>query len=357
MSEPTGDQPRISLYDHAVRLHTRHPDGPLPGEGKPYPDEARYKARPRRSDNRDRRRDGADVAEALDRHFAAPDADPAALAVVLDGFDAPIHLNDHITAAALRADHDRVQATGRWLVRYGTGRDAVVVGLALLAADWDPDDIPLIRTIGLLSNTFGSLAADALKRRRGGSEALVWLGDRVAGWGRVYVVEALCAWGSGSARDWLLRKACDGDPLNGYFAGEVATAAHLHEAITAPEADDELVDHTGRLLRIMAASRGMGLTLADYPPARLVLEAHARHLSNQEPAVRRYQYAAEVANAVFEDGAGLAEADRDRIVAGYLSTLDRDEWCAVAQADASEDDPDWWGWFLDFKTVPLRAFP
>ncbi|NUT91705.1 MAG: hypothetical protein HOY78_06700, partial [Saccharothrix sp.] len=85
MSEPTGDQPRISLHDHAVRLHARHPDGPLPGEGKPYPDEAR----PRRPDDRDRRRDGADVAEALDRHFADPDADPAALSAVLDGLDAP----------------------------------------------------------------------------------------------------------------------------------------------------------------------------------------------------------------------------------------------------------------------------
>jgi hypothetical protein len=49
-----------------------------------------------------------------------------------------------------------------------------VIGLALLAADWDVSDIDLIRHIGLLSEKFGPLAARALKRRSGGSEALLW---------------------------------------------------------------------------------------------------------------------------------------------------------------------------------------
>ena len=62
--------------------------------------------------------------------------------------------------------------------------------------------------------------------------ALLWLAERVGGWGRVYVVEALCRRAGAEVRSWLLRRACDGDFLNGYFAGRVATAAHLHEAIT-----------------------------------------------------------------------------------------------------------------------------
>jgi hypothetical protein len=40
-----------------------------------------------------------------------------------------------------------------------------------------------------------------------------------------------------------LRKACCGDYLDGCFAGKVATAAHLHEAITAADPDDKLIDH------------------------------------------------------------------------------------------------------------------
>jgi hypothetical protein len=34
--------------------------------------------------------------------------------------------------------------------------------------------------------------------------------------------------------------------LNGYFAGKVATAAHLHEAITSDDADDDLPGTTSR---------------------------------------------------------------------------------------------------------------
>ena len=39
-----------------------------------------------------------------------------------------------------------------------------------------------------------------------------------------------------------------GDLMNGYFAGQVATAAHLHEAITSDDADDDLIDHADRVL-------------------------------------------------------------------------------------------------------------
>jgi hypothetical protein len=68
-------------------------------------------------------------------------------------------------------------------------------------------------------------------------------------------------------------------PLNGYFAGEVATSAHLHAAITSDDADEELVDHTGRLLHVMTWARGMGMGLRDYPAAAPVVEAYARHVS------------------------------------------------------------------------------
>jgi hypothetical protein len=56
-------------------------------------------------------------------------------------------------------------------VRHSIDRNAATVGLALLAADWAAEDIPLIQSIGLLSDHFGPLAAEALQRRRGGAEA------------------------------------------------------------------------------------------------------------------------------------------------------------------------------------------
>ena len=272
----------------------------------------------------------------------------------------PIHRNEHITAAALRANRRRVQQTGRWLVRHSADRCSAAVGLALLAADWAEQDIPLIQTIGLLSNEFGPLAAEALQRRRGGDEALRWLAERVTGWGRVYVVEALCRVGGAGSRSWLLRHACDGDFLNGYFAGKVATAAHLHEAITRPDADDDLVDHTGRLLRIMAGCGGMGMTLEHYPPARIVLDAHVAHLGRQTPTVNRYVDAAVIAGQLAQqppERLGCTEDDRDRLLQRYLAVLDRDDWCANARAGLDPDSA-LFAWLANdlAARLHLRAF-
>jgi len=350
--------PQITLFDHALRLHRQDPDGVLPRDGEPYPDDERYRARTR--PERDRRLDGADVAAILDRHFSRPDAPESDLGDAFRDVYVPIHRNEHIAAAALRADRQRVRQTGRWLVRHSTDRCAAAVGLALLATDWAEDDIPLIQTIGLLSNSFAALATEALKRRRGG-EALLWLAERVAGWGRVYVVEALCRHGvSASSRAWLLRHACDGDFLNGYFAGKIASAAHLHEAITSTDVDDELIDHTGRLLKIMADCGGMGMTLEHYPPAPVVLAAHAAHLARQTPTAQRYVDAAVIADhlaAKPPSRGGCTAEQRDRIVRQYLAVLEQPDWCDAARAGL-DPTSDFVAWFAGnvAARLHLRVF-
>lgn len=349
---PLAHQP--SLYDHALRLHHLDPDVALARDGEPFPDEESHRRRTRPPG--DPRRRGADAATILDAYFARADADPSELAWAFHDVDVPIHRNEHIAAAALRADRRQVQQTGRWLVRHSPDRCSVLVGLGLLATDRAEEDIELIQTIGLLSNTFGPLAADALKRRRGGADALLWLAERVARWGRVYVVEALCLAGGSQARSWLLRRACDGDVLNGYFAGNVATAAHLHEAITAPDADAELIDHTGRLLKIMTASRGMGMTWKHYPPARLVLEAHAGHLARQAPTISRYIDAAVIADHLAQtspDHLGIAPDQRQRLLERYLAVLRRTDWTTMAQAQIDPDD-DYFVWFAETIAARLR---
>ncbi|MGI5243448.1 response regulator transcription factor [Dactylosporangium sp. CA-139066] len=269
----------VSLFEHALRVHRQDLDAPLPDHASHEP--GRFPVAP------DHRREGADVAAILDAYFARPDAEPSDLTDAFHDVYVPVHRNAHIDAAALRADRARVRDTGRWLVRRSADRCSVTVGLALLANDSDRSDIPLIQTIGLLAELFGPPAAEALSRRRTGNRALEWLAERTGGWGRVYYVEMLCRHYGMSSRDWLLRNACDGDHLNGYFAFDVATAAHLHAAILAPDPDDDLVDHAGRLLAVMTFCRGMGGTLEDYPPAPAVLAAHAAHLARQAPTARR----------------------------------------------------------------------
>lgn len=109
----------------------------------------------------------------LDAHFARPTGFPSELADAFHDVHIPIHPNEHIAAAAEGADKERVRETGRWLVRHAADRCSVTVGIALIAAVGAVDDIPLIQIIGLLSNRFGPLAAHALEKQPGGTEALL----------------------------------------------------------------------------------------------------------------------------------------------------------------------------------------
>jgi hypothetical protein len=213
----------------------------------------------------------------------------------------------------------------------------------LLAAGRDDDDIPLIQTIGLLSDEFAPLAAKALERRSGAAAALIWLADRVTGWSRVYVVEALCRRAfTTQARDWLLRRACDGDYLNGYYLIQVATAAHLQAAITASEVDDAVIDHTGLLLTTIMSSGGMSLTLDHYPPACIIFEAHAQHVGRQPPTVARLvttMWLIEHLAGPATDRLPWAAGQRQSILERYAAVRDRADWREVARrAEAADDE-------------------
>ncbi|RJQ78597.1 hypothetical protein D5S17_12325 [Pseudonocardiaceae bacterium YIM PH 21723] len=246
-------------------------------EGYPFPDEDTHRYIPRRKRRREPDSDGVQSARILAGYFARPDAVPDELADALHEVYPIFDHHDLIAGAIPAQDHERARRTGRWLVRTAMDRCAVRVGLALLGAVGEPEDIPVIQLIGLLSKVFGPLSAHAVERIATGPEALIWLAERVTGWGRVYVVETLCRLGDPGANRWLLRQAVDGDYLNRYFAGEVAMAAGLHEVLDEFEHDPELVEHTGRLLGVMAESECMGMTLEHYPHAAAVIEAHARH--------------------------------------------------------------------------------
>lgn len=346
---------RTPLFHHALRLHQQNPDSPLPHEGQPYPDDDLHLQRHQPQTQQDPRLRGIDAAAILDRHFGNPHAAASELTEAFHDVEVPTHPNEHITAAALRADRQRVQHTGRWLVRHSPDRCSAIVGLALLATDRAEEDIPLIQTIGLLSNTFGLLAATALERRHGREQALLWLAQRVTGSGRIPVIESLCRH-QPAARRWLLRHACDGDIFDGYYAGQVATSCHLHQAITSTETDDDLIDHTGRLLGAMADSFGMGMTLEHYPPAPIVLSAHATHLGQQAPTVSRYLDAGVIAFHLTNKTAehcGCTAEQRDHIVQQYLTVLNRQQWYDAVRENLDQDNRHS-TWFLTHVATRLR---
>jgi hypothetical protein len=129
----------------------------------------------------------------------------------------------------------------------------------------------------------------------------------------LYVVEALCDSDPFRSRSWLLRRACDSNLLNGYFAGKVA---------------------------------------------------HGRHLARQEPTFSRWAAAALLAGhltgAADEDhivrNIGFPAAERQHMVDQYVSLLNRADWTAIAEAHLQEGDEysEWIAYAT--RRVPLNAF-
>jgi len=163
----------------------------------------------------------------------------------------------------------------------------------------------------------------------GSSATLLTATPRCWGWRCWKPTGRLCEIGDATARHWLLRNACEGTYLDGYYAGKFATATHLHEAITGSDCDD-LVDHTSHVLKAMTDCDGMGMTLADYPPALMVLAAHVDHLSRQEPTAHRYLAAALVAY-------NLLEGNQDHWVSRYRAVLSGQDWGAAVSSRLTTD--------------------
>ncbi|MFJ2835924.1 hypothetical protein ACIO52_11250 [Nocardia sp. NPDC087230] len=97
-----------------------------------------------------------------------PGRAPAELADACHQVFVPLFRNEHVVAAGQRVDAERARATGRWLIRRGTDRCAVTTGLALLETAPEAGDIPMLQTIGLLSESFAPLVVDAMARCRCG---------------------------------------------------------------------------------------------------------------------------------------------------------------------------------------------
>ncbi|MFG3042045.1 hypothetical protein ACGFYZ_34625 [Streptomyces sp. NPDC048330] len=286
-----------------------------------------------------------DVAGLLDRHFRDPDAPPHALAAALSALPPATRPDERIAEVARGAPPERARSTGRWLVRHGTDIGSVAVGLALLAEAGTADDIPRIQTVGLLSTWFAPLAAQVLERLPGGAEALIWLGERVTGWGRVHVVETLCRLVDShpAVRPWLLRRSLDGDFLNSYFADRVAEVTRLHEILARSGDDAAVVDQAGRILDVMTYCEGMGTSLRHYRHALPVLAAHARHVGELGPSVSRYFVAATVAaylakeTPAWSDDAAL-RSRWDAAGRSYRALVDRTDWCDTARAGRAAGD-------------------
>ncbi|MEU3492974.1 hypothetical protein [Kitasatospora cineracea] len=301
---------RVPLYEYTLRLHRLNPDGPLRGVVlPPEPDRGqRY-----RRDLAETGSGGARTAAVLDQRLGRP-LSPVSLRLLdsaLAQVPVPRHRDPAVRDLSRRHPPALLRTVGRWLVRRGTGREAVAAGLALLAETAVESDVPLILTVGLLGSPFGRLPADALERlpNAAATPALGRLAGRTTGTVRTHCVHALnriadprahYPWWQGphpladpdrpadpQAVHWLRRRAADHGDFNGYFAAETLVAADVERAIADPHADGEVVDQTGRLLRATTDCAGTGATLARLDNARELLTHYADHVGRLAPTADR----------------------------------------------------------------------
>ncbi|MFF5446819.1 hypothetical protein [Streptomyces sp. NPDC012888] len=273
--------PRPSLHDYALFRHGIEPDGRVPRRGFPLPDEHPGPPPARPDLRRQRARD--EVTAALAPLLADPDPVRAAAGV-------------HRAVRELRMPHHTVHAhvprpapghvtaarrTARRLAAHGTDVAAVAVGIALLRHLGEPEDVQVLRTLGLLKalRRAATAALDPLDRR---AAALLVLADRNRSGELTALLDAAVADGAegSAARDALVALTGSDDPPDRDSAARwlprrIAEAARLDRLLRARPDDARLLLCAGRLLRAMSGDRQDRAEVLDYRPATAVYEALA----------------------------------------------------------------------------------
>lgn len=249
------DRP-VSLFEHAQRLHRLTPDDPLPHGGYPFPHGGGQPNVPRRARK-------LALTAAL-RDFVA---NPSLRAQDLHDRCVRLPINTRDAGwvrDAVPEPSPRLLAVARWLVRHGTDRRAVAVGLGLLGGHAEQRDVPMLKIIGRLWFA-DHLAIEALTTIPGAERDVIWLADRSRGHPRIRAVEALVEHRDPVVRDWV--RSTPRKLLSSDLARKIAEAHGLAELLSRPVVDDALWDQAGRLLLAMTSTRNDRSEISRYTDA------------------------------------------------------------------------------------------
>lgn len=325
-----GPEPeRVSLFDHALRLHLINPDCCLPDDGALYPDSISGAPDARDVPNR-RRRTGARSAATAQRscettELTFPERIAALTAALWDfsqasnSFPSPSpedlrQLHNRCTSLAaaerdaktalLRASpgiplSPRLRSAALWLVRHGVDRHAVIVGLDLLASGAGvPDDGPLIRMIGLL-DAAAHAAIDALVAIPGTGHDLLWLVQRskpdlLNNSQMSAAVKFLATDPDPAVRDWIFYNP---PKPPGYLSLHVAESVGLAGLLAGSDVNGALWDRAAQLL--IAMTRSYARTIFGYTQAAQAyehwIEAAKDRTANPRRALRLARLALDLA--------------------------------------------------------------
>ncbi|MEV8630297.1 hypothetical protein AB0395_01445 [Streptosporangium sp. NPDC051023] len=357
---------RLSLFDHASRLHELTPGLPLPDGGHPYPDEADHRDRPcdttsrRKRGKRGKRR--AAVPAVLKTFFTSPSPSFDALHdelrdLWLPSWQIALECLDELPPPAL----DQAREAGLWLARHSTDRVPALVGLCLLVGRARPADVPLVGILGLLDD-LGLLAVEVIAAVPGSAPALIWLAERAAPHVRTGAIAAMCRLGDPVAVAWLLRRACADHDLAGRGAREVAEAVSLADVLEGRDADDEVLGNAGRLLRALCSTGDYSLEGLAYGDACRAVAAFAVQAEKAAPTLDLLASVLSLAEEVRSGHAALLPWP----VGSHEATLDRLErlaasprWAPIlAEGLRSSDQRTRWraGW-AERATENIRSTP
>ncbi|MFJ9843388.1 hypothetical protein ACIRYZ_23560 [Kitasatospora sp. NPDC101155] len=286
-SERNALGPRMSLYDHATRLLQQTPDGPLPEGGRPFPDEPDQpsRTRSRRGEWQERR---AGLGRLLEAFFADPDSSLDTLRTKLCELDVSDRMIFQVLESLPAPDPHRAVDIGTALLRTGTDRRTVWLGLSLLAITRGPADTELIRTLGLLM-CCSSRAIAALASMPGTTPDLIWLAERLPARRRSEAVTALCARADEpQAREWLLHTPPDEWHTAPSQAREIAEAVHLAEALDRSPDNERILEQAARLLAAMTGANDYRAPIRKYSAARQVYSMLADRADRLPPSLDRY---------------------------------------------------------------------
>ncbi|MFD7324443.1 hypothetical protein ACFV9D_25675 [Streptomyces sp. NPDC059875] len=331
--------PRPSLYDYALRLHGAEPDGRLPEGGYPLPDQPQ---RPRRRSPLDREEVFKALADALTTYVTDPDTGRAADAVHAYLHELGVrhrHVLRVVRVLPL-ADEAAARALGRRLTRTGASAEAVSVGLGLLARLGEPEDVPYLRTLGLLRDFMGT-AVQALTPLDRPTAALVWLAVRVNDRELRPLVDALTVHDDESARARLVAIPRHPRAVGPETARMIAEAVRLADVLREDPVDADILATAARLLSRMTSQRDYRPEILSYEQAVTAYEAVVVRASLLAPTLDHCATLLSLALDLHSGPSCLLPwppGRREALLDTLESVLHAPAWAAMA--DREPDDPD-----------------
>jgi hypothetical protein len=245
---------------------------------------------------------------------------------------------------AVAEDHNLVRANlavfARWVCDYGTDRNVVKSGMALLGTSGSPDDVAVLRRLGLLEE-LSLYAIVALRRIATDPEEIIFdLAQQVVGWGRIQAIRHLRNSQRPDVRSWLIRGGAENLIGTEKVALIAASTGHLREALEGP-ADEALLDGAGDLLRALALGGGAPGDMPAYGDEEPALSAYARHMSNATLSLKRLNHLIGLERYLRHraaESSHLTPERRTELLAQFHTIVTRPEWMQLVQAKLLSSD-------------------